>query len=148
MGDLSTNFSRSEFDCRCGCGIEFEVSRELIQLIQALRDDLGHPLTINSGARCRTHNSATGGASQNSWHIPRVQHGAKKVLYACDISYSNMDLRHEPLAVFAMYAKAGTLKPRVVGLGLYNNRVHVDMRPGRIKAARWISSMPWDLADF
>ena len=61
MGDLSTNFSRWEFACRCGCGFD-DVSPELIQLLESIRHSAGGPLRINSGYRCEEHNRAVGGA--------------------------------------------------------------------------------------
>ena len=67
MGDLSRNFSRSEFECKCGCG-EAEVSPFLIEVLQRLRDILGVPITVTSGRRCTAHNAAVGGA-KNSQHL-------------------------------------------------------------------------------
>ena len=67
MGDLSRNFSRSEFECKCGCG-EAEVSPLLIEQLQKLRDYTGEPIRITSGRRCEAHNAAVGGA-KNSQHL-------------------------------------------------------------------------------
>lgn len=67
MGDLSKNFSRSEFECKCGCG-EAEVSPFLIEVLQRLRDVLGVKITVTSGRRCAAHNAAVGGA-KNSQHL-------------------------------------------------------------------------------
>lgn len=67
MGDLSRNFSRSEFECKCGCG-EADVSPFLIEVLQRLRDVLGVKITVTSGRRCAAHNAAVGGA-KNSQHL-------------------------------------------------------------------------------
>jgi len=67
MGDLSRNFSRSEFACKCGCG-EAEVSPFLIDVLQRLRDLLNVKITVTSGRRCETHNAAVGGA-KHSQHL-------------------------------------------------------------------------------
>lgn len=67
MGDLSRNFSRHEFACKCGCG-EAEVSPFLIEVLQRLRDVLGVKITVTSGRRCVAHNAAVGGA-KNSQHL-------------------------------------------------------------------------------
>lgn len=67
MGDLSRNFSRHEFECKCGCG-EAEVSPRLIEQLQKLRDYIGEPIRITSGRRCVAHNAAVGGA-KNSQHL-------------------------------------------------------------------------------
>ena len=67
MGDLSKNFNRSEFTCKCGCG-HSEVSPALVELLQELRDLLDRPVSILSGCRCKAHNKAVGGVS-NSAHV-------------------------------------------------------------------------------
>lgn len=66
MGDLSKNFSRKEFACKC-CG-EAEVSPFLVEQLQRLRDYTGEPVKITSGFRCAKHNAAVGGAI-NSQHL-------------------------------------------------------------------------------
>ena len=60
MGDLSQNFSRSEFMCKC-CG-EAKVEPGLVAALQELRDLAGAPITVISGYRCPKHNAAVGGA--------------------------------------------------------------------------------------
>ena len=67
MGDLSNNFSRSEFACKCGCGHD-NVSPVLANLLQELRDHLDRAVCVLSGCRCEVHNKAVGGVS-NSAHI-------------------------------------------------------------------------------
>jgi len=67
MGDLSKNFSRSEFACNgknC-CKNSAPVHPDLITALQALRDLIGFPLRIGSGFRCNKHNQAIGGASKS-----------------------------------------------------------------------------------
>ena len=67
MGDLSRNFSRSEFACKgehC-CGHSAPVMPELVAGLQALRARVGLPLSISSGFRCHTHNATIGGASDS-----------------------------------------------------------------------------------
>jgi len=59
MGDLSKNFSASEFRCKCGCGFE-SPSAKLVQILQELRDESGTALTIASGCRCTLHNKNAG----------------------------------------------------------------------------------------
>src|SRR6056297_2490042 len=75
MGDLTKNFSRSEFECkgRDCCGHSYPVDRAFVEGLQALRDAVSKhrgrdtALTITSGFRCRRHNSEIGG-SKNSFH--------------------------------------------------------------------------------
>lgn len=66
-GDLSQNFSRREFACKCGCGKD-DISPELVDICQAIRDYIGVPLCVNSGCRCEKHNAKVGGV-KNSYHV-------------------------------------------------------------------------------
>ena len=67
MEQLSKNFKRSEFQCKCGCGFS-EVSQTLVNLLQEIRDLLDRPIVIHSGCRCELHNKKVGGVS-NSAHV-------------------------------------------------------------------------------
>lgn len=68
MGDLTENFSRSEFACKCGrCG-GGEMSKEFLGRLQQLREYYGKPMIITSGYRCEAYNTAVKGAKA-SWHV-------------------------------------------------------------------------------
>lgn len=67
MGDLTRNFSRSEFACRCGCGLD-SIDPDLVDILQHSRTAVGIPYPINSGCRCQVHNKRIGGAG-NSAHL-------------------------------------------------------------------------------
>jgi uncharacterized protein YcbK (DUF882 family) len=67
MGDLSENFSKSEFICKCGCGKSY-VDLRLVSRLQLIRDIAELSININSGCRCAKHNKVTGG-TPNSAHI-------------------------------------------------------------------------------
>ena len=115
MGDLSKNFSIHEFTCKCGCGF-YEPSSELIVLCELVRLlNKSKPVTVTSGCRCMTHNANEGG-SQNSKHLKGI---------AADLKVEN------PSYVFD---KLCDLFPDTYGFGLYNNRVHIDVRK---RKARW-----------
>lgn len=60
MGDLSANFSRAEFACKCGCGAD-NVSSVLVDQLQRLRNFLRRPIVITSGVRCASYNARVGG---------------------------------------------------------------------------------------
>ena len=62
---LSKNFFRDEFSCRCNCGSD-QIDSELIRKLQEVRDALGEPMRITSGIRCNTHNSKVGGTAGSS----------------------------------------------------------------------------------
>ena len=66
MGDLTNDFSRSEFDCPC-CGAD-GVDLEIVDVLQTIRDAVGHRIAVSSGVRCEEHNEEVGGVS-TSEHI-------------------------------------------------------------------------------
>lgn len=67
MGDLSKNFSADEF--RCGhCGLLVGPDAGLLSALQRLRDEVGRPLVIISGTRCRWWNEHVGGM-RTSQHL-------------------------------------------------------------------------------
>lgn len=66
MGDLTKHFSKSEFECKCGCG-EWDVDPQLINICEEVRTEVNMPVKINSGRRCKKHNAKVGGVV-NSYH--------------------------------------------------------------------------------
>lgn len=84
---LTRNFRAMEIHCQgVGCCTESVISKRIMDLAQAIRDDLGEPLTIGtaggSGYRCKTHNAATSGASPTSLHT---------ISEAVDLHYKDPD---------------------------------------------------------
>lgn len=116
MGDLSENFNRGEFACRCGCG-GATVYPELITVLEALRAHFGKPVQVFSGYRCRDHNRRVGGAAK-SMHLLGL---------AADVSVRDVAPKrvHDWLA--AQY-------PGRYGIGGYLTFTHIDVRG---TAARW-----------
>lgn len=122
MGDLSKNFSRSEFACKgtnC-CGHSAPVHPELISALQALRDQLNLPLSITSGFRCNRHNEFVGGAAR-SFHTLGM---AADV--ACPEGMTAEDLAQAVEAIPAFQQG---------GIGIYPSWVHLDVRT--TGKARW-----------
>jgi len=60
VGDITKNFSRKEFACKCGCGFD-DIDHRIVHRLQVVRDILKVPITINSGCRCLKHNYNVGG---------------------------------------------------------------------------------------
>ena len=114
MGKVSEHFSRKEFACQCGCGLD-SIDCMTLEALEAIRVHFDKPITINSANRCVEHNASVGGASKS-------QHLRSR---ACDIVVTDV----EPNTV-ADYAES--LGRRV---GRYNSFTHVDTRSG--SAARW-----------
>lgn len=116
MGNMTTNFSRFEFACRCGCGYD-NINPDLVAALQELRDKVGQALHVNSGCRCEEHNHNVGGARLS-------QHVAGN---AADISSRWLTPRE--LKKYALQVEAF----RQGGIGLYPGFLHVDVGPKR----RW-----------
>ena len=66
MGDLTKDFSRHEFACKCGCGYNC-IDPRVVDMCQVIRDKLGAPVRINSACRCAKHNAQVGGV-KGSYH--------------------------------------------------------------------------------
>ncbi|MBV6343666.1 D-Ala-D-Ala carboxypeptidase family metallohydrolase [Candidatus Magnetobacterium casense] len=120
MDTLTKNFRRSEFECRCGCGLD-TISYELVEALQILREQLGCAIHVTSGCRCEAHNQAVGG-EENSQHL--LKNGCR----AADIVVRNMTPRQvareaERIEVF-----------RNSGIGNYRGFTHLDVRRWK---ARW-----------
>lgn len=54
------HFKKSEFTCKCGCNRN-EMNEEFMLTLDAIREDAGVPMAINSGYRCPEHDVAEGG---------------------------------------------------------------------------------------
>lgn len=108
MGDLSTDFSRHEFACKCGCGKD-DIDLHLVAILQQMREAVGHRLDIESGVRCMQHNLDIGG-KPNSAH----QRGK-----AVDIKCSDSRQREE---LVRLALQAGI---RRIGIG--KTFVHIDI---------------------
>lgn len=70
VGDMTSNFSRKEFECKCGCGLD-AIDPALVARLQETRNSTGLKIIINSGCRCENHNINEGGKA-NSSHTPRA----------------------------------------------------------------------------
>lgn len=112
MGDLSKNFSKHEFDCKDCCG-QADIQKELINRLQAVRNELGRAIIITSGYRCITKNKAVGGGPYSS-HL----YG-----FAADIAVPNDHYRWLILPILARH---------FTRIWLYPTHIHVDCDPGKI----------------
>lgn len=113
MGDISKNFSRDEHACECGCGFD-TVDVELNYVLQVhIRDYFNKEVTISGPNRCFERNIATPGASRDSLHVEGK---------AADIKVKDTSPQ-------AVYTYLDRKFPNKYGIGLYPNRVHIDVRP-------------------
>ncbi len=114
MGDLTPNFSKEEFLCKC-CAKE-GINLYLVNALQELRHKLGVPLFVTSGYRC-PHNNKDCGGHPRSWHMAGL---------AADVYSPDPDVDINTIANAAKTIKAfadGQVKPylhkKVVHLGAY-----------------------------
>ena len=83
-------FTREEFKCKCGgkyCnGYPAEPDERMEKIADQLRKNLGVPITIVSGLRCKTWNAIQGGVA-NSQHM----YGEAADIYAKGVSQSRVE---------------------------------------------------------
>jgi uncharacterized protein YcbK (DUF882 family) len=121
MGDISKNFSRREFACKCGCGFEV-VDVELLRVLEEVRERFG-PVKITSGCRCLEHNRKVGG-TLGSEHTRGI---------AADFVVPGVSPE-----VIAGYLR--DTYPGRYGIGEYADWVHLDMRPRFARWRKWLTS--------
>jgi uncharacterized protein YcbK (DUF882 family) len=120
MGDLTKDFSKKEFACKC-CG-EANINQRLVESLQKLKDLINIPVPIHilSGYRCPKHNAEVGG-KKHSQHLLGT---------AADIKIDGLSV--DSLAFFASQIEEFNNG----GIGKYHKQgfVHVDIRDSK---ARW-----------
>jgi len=114
---LSKHFSDYEFKCHCGkCELVLP-PKELIDVLEDIREYFGRPVTIMSGYRCKNHNNSVGGAKRSK-HLKAI---------AADIIISGISPNEVQKYLLKKY-------PRKYGIGRYSYFTHVDVRS---KKGRW-----------
>ncbi len=129
MGDLTRNFSRSEFASPDGRAMPAKYNANLLELatnLQVLRDTVGKPITIHSGYRSPEHNRAINGAPQSK-HM---------TAQAADFSIARSTLPSVYCAIEHLIGK-GEMKQG--GLGIYAAHLHYDVR---LQKVRWAEGVP------
>ncbi|ATA76943.1 conserved hypothetical protein [Capnocytophaga canimorsus] len=122
---LTTHFTKKEFDCRDGSTMPsqaFENVKQLAEQLQVLRDYLGKKITINSGYRSKAYNATLKGAS------PKSQHLLGK---AADIVIEGMTPKKVAETIEKLIAQG---KMKQGGIGIYKTFTHYDIRGVK---ARW-----------
>ena len=116
MGNLSNNFSREEFACKCKCGFS-TADKELIEVLEVVRRRFGQSVKVNSACRCESHNEKIGG-SYGSKHKQGI---------AADIVVKNVSPDD-------VYNFLDLYQPNRYGVGKYKTFTHIDVRSSK---ARW-----------
>jgi len=116
MGDISENFSRKEFACKCGCGFD-TVDVQLIDVLENIRCYFDAPLLISSACRCESHNKEVGGKPGSLHRLGR----------AADIDVVMVSPVEVQKFLKSQY-------PDELGIGCYDTFTHVDSRNSK---GRW-----------
>lgn len=120
---VTENFYWKEFESRDGSPMPAEVKKNIIPLaqsLQALRDEIGKSIHINSGYRSPAHNKRIGG-------VPNSQHTLGK---AADIKVSGI----KPQELANIIEKLiRNRKMHEGAIGIYSTFVHYDIRGTRVR---------------
>ena len=124
---LTDNFSKSEFNCKCGCEMPNDVLDNIKLLaiqLQTIREYVGQPIKINSAYRCELHNSIIGG-------VKTSQHILGK---ASDITINTFTPDEVVDVIENLLVNEMLPSFYIGGLGRYNTFTHLDIRDYK---ARW-----------
>ena len=108
-------FDRKEFACKCGCGFD-TVDVQLARVVLRVRQYFNKRTFILSGCRCDHHNRVVGGAS-NSRHLWGQA----------------ADIWVEDVCPVDVYNKLNEWYPNTLGLILYHQFVHLDIRAEKFR---------------
>ena len=115
---LTKNFSKSEFECKCGnCEIPKEVLpniQKLANQLQVLRTATEQPIRINSAYRCLKHNRNIG-SNDSSQHV---------LGKAADIVIKGQIPEQTANLIESLISNGDILQG---GLGKYNTFTHYDI---------------------
>lgn len=124
MGDLTTNISRSELACKCGCGSD-SMDWETINIVQDAADHFADVLgidkatvRINSAHRCFEYNRSVGSNDKS-------QHPQARAI----------DFTIDGVSPSDVYAYLVSKYPNQYAFGKYKGFTHADSRT--ISPARW-----------
>ena len=126
MSAYPKNFSKSELDCKSGADCPYpDRLRHLAWTLQAIRDEFGAPIKVNSGYRSPEHNKKVGGV-RNSQHV--------EALAADLVPAKGGEAELNRLVLVILDLAESRFIPRG-GVGVYKTFVHYDIRCSG--SARW-----------
>lgn len=112
-------FNLSDFECRCGCGLN-NISNTLLFMLDSARKLSGVPFVVNRGCSCVSHNQSIKNFSSTSSHLLGL---------ACDIAVKNDSQRF--LILRALLAVGFNR------IGIYKNHIHVDIDFSKTSNVSW-----------
>lgn len=118
MGDLTKNFSKTEFRCKCGCSQD-SIDSDLVIILQAVRESVGSAIVISSGVRCDNYNAEVNGVPESS-HVFGT---------AVDIVCESSKLR---FAIIAASVAAGIKR-----IGIADRFIHLDTSLNKNQLVMW-----------
>jgi len=113
------HFTEDEFRCPC-CG-KVAMDAHFIRCLDMARAAAGIPFVINSGYRCKAHNTAVGGK----------RHSAHRWGYAADIRAVTSADRFKILQALFRFGFRR--------LGVYETFIHADMAPDLPDGVVWLA---------
>lgn len=116
---MNNYFSQSEFECKCGCGLN-NVCNSLIDDLNTAREIATVPFVITSGSRCETHNKKVGGLRSSS-HLKGL---------AADIKADNSPVRLKILQ--------GLILAGFDRIGIHKTFIHVDVDRTNPSQVLWL----------
>lgn len=117
---LSKNFTIQEFECKCGCGAN-DISMDLVDRLQELRDAVGMPLSVTSGVRCADWNREMGGSEASS----HITGNSTAVDIACTSSRNRYIILEKAVLIFDR-------------VGIAKNFIHCDVDPNKTAGVVWV----------
>ena len=112
-------FKLSEFDCKCGCGLN-NFNHILAVLVDQMRESCGFPFIVRSACRCIKHNKDVGGK-------PRSDHlTGDGIDIKATTNYQRFKIIQE--AIFR----------GVQRIGIGRSFIHLGMRQGNPKERMWL----------
>lgn len=119
MAGYPKNFSPSELQCKSGADCPYpDRLRHLAWTLQAIRDEFGAPIRINSGYRSPDHNLSVGGV-RSSQHVKAR---------AADLTPSSGDSEELARLIGVIMSLIDAGKIPNGGVGTYSTFVHYDTR--------------------
>ena len=146
MGDITRNISRGEMACLCGCGFNAcdKVLMESLQLIvdhfSIIYDEEGRvTITISGPNRCLLHNEKIQveyHTSRGEIYKPYSSHSKHMCGIAADFTLyvHRSDGRRTMIPAVEVFSYMDNTWPDTFGMGIYNNRCHLDVRSDK---RRW-----------